>query len=256
MDNKGGRYTLEINGQVFSGRGKASIDQAGISMDNGSNMDATMFSTVKPELISLDLTLDRRDQTTKWDAAMMLKPINVTFAETDAGVTHVMTSARGRASPRWTPPRARSPASRPSAHPRPTISSRPDVAGLQISVETRGLERVAVALHGAGKKIEPGVAAAINQVGKAGKAAMVQALPRQTGLKRGTIVRFLQQTRLAAPATSCSRSKVAAATSASSILVRRKVAVASRPSHGTARRSSRVPSSRAALWVRVVPSPN
>ena len=99
MDNKGGRYTLEINGQVFSGRGKASIDQAGISMDNGSNMDATMFSTVKPELISLDLTLDRRDQSTKWDAAMMLKPINVTFAETDAGVTHVMTSARWQGKP-------------------------------------------------------------------------------------------------------------------------------------------------------------
>lgn len=73
------------------------------------------------------------------------------------------------------------------------------MTGLRISIETRGLDRVAAALHGAGKKIEPGVAAAINQVGKAGKAAMVRTLPKQTGLKRKTIVRFLQQTRLAAP---------------------------------------------------------
>lgn len=99
MDFKGGRYALEINGQVFAGRGKASIDSSGVSLDNGSNMDSTMFTTVKPELISLDLTIDRRDQSTKWDTAMMLQSLSVTFAETDAGVTHVMSSARWQGKP-------------------------------------------------------------------------------------------------------------------------------------------------------------
>ena len=99
MDNKGGRYTLEINGSVYSGRGTAKIDTAGVSVDNGVNMDSTMYSTVKPELITLDLTLDRRDQSTKWDAAMMLSAINVTFAETDAGLTHVLNSARWQGKP-------------------------------------------------------------------------------------------------------------------------------------------------------------
>ena len=99
MDNKGGRYVLEINGQVFSGRGKASVDSSGVSIDNGSNMDGTMFSTVKPELISLDLTIDRRDQSTRWDTAMMLQSLNVSFAETDAKVTHVMTAARWQGKP-------------------------------------------------------------------------------------------------------------------------------------------------------------
>ena len=99
MDWKGGRYTLEINGSVFSGRGQAKIDTSGVSIDNKANMDGSMYSTVTPELISLDLTIDRRDQATKWDSSMMLRGISVTFQETDAGVTHVLAQAKWQGKP-------------------------------------------------------------------------------------------------------------------------------------------------------------
>lgn len=99
MDNKGGRYNLELSGSVFSGRGTAKIDTSGVSITNGSNMDSTLFTTIKPELIMLDLTIDRRDQATKWDSAMMLKPVNCTFSETDSGVQHILTKARWEGKP-------------------------------------------------------------------------------------------------------------------------------------------------------------
>lgn len=99
MDNKGGRYTLDINGQVFSGRGTAKIDSAGVSLSSKPNQDATMYTTIAPELIMLDMTLDRRDQATKWDEKMMLTKINVTFKEADAGVTHILTAARWEGKP-------------------------------------------------------------------------------------------------------------------------------------------------------------
>lgn len=65
------------------------------------------------------------------------------------------------------------------------------MAGLRLTVETAGFERLASVLNAAGKRIEPGIAGALNQVGRSGRAAMIRTLPQQTGLKRGTIVRFL-----------------------------------------------------------------
>ena len=73
------------------------------------------------------------------------------------------------------------------------------MAGLRLTVETKGLERIAAALHAGGQKIEPGIAGAINQVGRAGRAAMVRTLPKQTGLPRKTIVRFLMTKQVAKP---------------------------------------------------------
>ena len=90
--NKGGRFTLDIDGKRYSGRGKATISPAAATRENGTNMDGTKWSSVKPKLVSLDLTFDR-GVGLKWDEDMMLDDLNVTFVETDAKVTHLFTDA-------------------------------------------------------------------------------------------------------------------------------------------------------------------
>lgn len=98
MDTKGGRFSLDINGRVYSGRGEASIKPARANRENGVNMDGTGYSTVKPALASIELTFDR-GVGLRWDEAMMLEEINVTFQETDTGVTHLFTRANWSGEP-------------------------------------------------------------------------------------------------------------------------------------------------------------
>lgn len=92
MDSKGGRYTLEINGRRFSGRGKATVSPSGVEIEGGTNSDGTGYKTVKPVNPFLDLSLDRGSGL-KWDEAMMLQELNGTWHETDARVTHLFTNA-------------------------------------------------------------------------------------------------------------------------------------------------------------------
>ena len=96
MDTKGGRITVDINGVRFSTRGKAKIMPSRISLANGANQDGTGFSTVNPKLAGLDCTFDRGGQTLRWDEAMLLEQINVTFTETDTKPprVHLFTGAR------------------------------------------------------------------------------------------------------------------------------------------------------------------
>lgn len=98
MDTKGGRFTLEINGRVFSGRGEATIKPARATRTNGANMDGTGYSTVEPKLASLGLTFDRGIGL-RWDDAMMLQEVNVTFVETDTSRTHLFTRANWSGEP-------------------------------------------------------------------------------------------------------------------------------------------------------------
>ena len=90
--NKGGRFTLDIDGAVFEGRGKATIGPAAATRENGVTSSGAKYSTVKPRLVSLELTFDR-GVGLKWDETMMLKDINVTFKETDVKLTHLFTDA-------------------------------------------------------------------------------------------------------------------------------------------------------------------
>src|SRR5258708_4207234 len=98
MDTKGGRFTLAINGQTFSGRGKATIKPSRVSLTNGAHMDGTGYATVKPMLADLELTFDRGIGL-RWDEAMMLQTLNATFIETDVGITHLFTNARFEGDP-------------------------------------------------------------------------------------------------------------------------------------------------------------
>lgn len=98
MNTTGGRFTLEINGVTYSGRGKATVMPAGATRENGANMDGTGWSSVKPKLPSLELTFDR-GVGLKWDETMMLKELNATFKETDAKRTHLFTDANWSGDP-------------------------------------------------------------------------------------------------------------------------------------------------------------
>jgi tail tube protein len=93
MDTKGGRCTMTINGQSFSARAKATINPSTVNRKNGANWDGKGYSTVTPKLAKLSLTFDRGSGV-KWDAAMMLQEVNVTFSEDDTGVTHLFTGSR------------------------------------------------------------------------------------------------------------------------------------------------------------------
>jgi len=90
--NTGGRFTVDLNGRRYKGRGKATISPAAATRENGANMDGSMFSNVKPKLVSLELTFDRGVGLT-WDEGDMLEDLNVTFVETDAKRTHLFTDA-------------------------------------------------------------------------------------------------------------------------------------------------------------------
>lgn len=94
MDNRGGRYTLQINGVTYSGRGKATIKPAGAMRESGVNQDSTGYSTVKPVLRSIGLTFDRGSGII-WDESLLLADANLTFNEVDLKrpTQHLMTGA-------------------------------------------------------------------------------------------------------------------------------------------------------------------
>lgn len=95
MDTKGGRYSVNINGTRYSGRGKASVKAARATPKADANRDGTAYRTVEAKLASLALSFDRgpKDQSIPWDETMLLSDIDVTFTETDTGVTHYFTKA-------------------------------------------------------------------------------------------------------------------------------------------------------------------
>lgn len=95
MDTKGGRYTLNINGDRYSGRGKATITQARAVSKAEPNRDGTAYRTVEPKLSGVELEFDRgpNAQRIPWDESMLLADIDVTFAEFDTGLTHYWTAA-------------------------------------------------------------------------------------------------------------------------------------------------------------------
>src|SRR4051794_14368653 len=100
MDTKGGRVTIDLSGVRYSGRGKAKIMPSTISLKTGANQDGTGYSTLDPRLAGIDVTFDR-GLGIRWDAAMLLQKVNVTFTETDLSppVTHLFTNARWEGEP-------------------------------------------------------------------------------------------------------------------------------------------------------------
>lgn len=94
MDTKGGRYSIRCNGQRFSGRGKASIKPARATPKADPNRDGSSYRTVEAKLSTVAMSLDRGSKADnfKWDEAMLLKDVDVTFIEDDAGRTHYFTA--------------------------------------------------------------------------------------------------------------------------------------------------------------------
>lgn len=90
MDTKGGRFSLEIGGAVYSGRAKATIMPARATPDTGVNQDGTGYATVTPQLAEIELSFDRGFF--RWTESMLLQPVNITFAEDDVGLTHFLTA--------------------------------------------------------------------------------------------------------------------------------------------------------------------
>ena len=95
MDTKGGRYTININGVRYSGRGKATITPARATPKAEPNRDGTAYRTVEAKLAGVELGFDRgpNDQRIPWDETMLLSDVDVTFNEFDTGVTHYWTAA-------------------------------------------------------------------------------------------------------------------------------------------------------------------
>ncbi|MCJ2098946.1 phage tail tube protein [Methylobacterium sp. E-046] len=94
MDTKGGRYSVRIGGQRFSGRGKASIKPAQATPKADPNRDGTAYRTVEAKLAMVSLSFDRGSKTAaiSWTSDMLLRDVDVTFIEDDAGRTHYFTS--------------------------------------------------------------------------------------------------------------------------------------------------------------------
>jgi hypothetical protein len=95
MDTKGGRFNIEINGRVYSGRGEATINPSRVGITAEANSDGTGYRTIQARLATLELAFDRGIGL-KWDEAMLLQEINVTFVETDTTggpKTHLFTRA-------------------------------------------------------------------------------------------------------------------------------------------------------------------
>ena len=94
MDTKGGRYSIRINGQRFSGRGKATVKSAAATPKADPNRDGTAYRTVEAKLPMISLSFDRgsKSQAIRWDETMILRDVDVTFVEDDAGYTHYFTS--------------------------------------------------------------------------------------------------------------------------------------------------------------------
>ena len=98
MDTKGGRFTIDINGRTYSGRGEAKITPARATPKNGVNWDGSGYNTVEPKLAGCELTFDRGIGLF-WTEGEILGAINLTFVETDAQVTHYFTNANWEGEP-------------------------------------------------------------------------------------------------------------------------------------------------------------
>lgn len=100
MDTKGGRITLEVNGQVYSARGEAKIKSTPIKRTNGVNQDGSGYSTVEAQLYSVELTFDR-GVNLPWNEQTMLATVNVTLVEKDTtpARTHLFTNANWEGAP-------------------------------------------------------------------------------------------------------------------------------------------------------------
>ncbi len=93
MDTKGGRVAITINGQTFSGRGAAKIMPSRVSLKSDANTDGTGYTTIAAKLAGMDVSFDRGIGLI-WDETMLLQSIDLTFKETDTGVTHYLTAGR------------------------------------------------------------------------------------------------------------------------------------------------------------------
>ncbi|PZQ86531.1 MAG: hypothetical protein DI534_16510 [Leifsonia xyli] len=91
MQTKGGRYTIDIGGRRYSGRAEATIRPAQASPETGVNQDATGYVTVSPQLAEIELSFDRGSFA--WSEDMILRTVDLTFKEIDAGRTHLLTNA-------------------------------------------------------------------------------------------------------------------------------------------------------------------
>ena len=94
MDTKGGRVSIDISGQVFSGRGAAKIMPSAVSLKSDANTDGSGYTTVTAKLYGVDLSFDRG--LFVWNEAMLLQQVDVTFKEIDVagGRTHLFTACR------------------------------------------------------------------------------------------------------------------------------------------------------------------
>ena len=94
METKGGRYSIKIGGQRFSGRGKATVKPAEATPKVDANRDGSAYRTVEAKIPMISLSFDRgpKSQAIKWNAAMLLADVDVTFIEDDAGWTHYFTA--------------------------------------------------------------------------------------------------------------------------------------------------------------------
>lgn len=101
MDTQGGRYSIKIAGQRYTGRGKATIKPSQIGVKADANRDGTGFRTVEAKLASIDLTFDRGPASDRfrWTQALLLKSVDVTFTEDDAGITHYFTAGSWNGEP-------------------------------------------------------------------------------------------------------------------------------------------------------------
>jgi Phage tail tube protein len=92
MDTKGGRFSLQINGVTYTGRGNATIIPARAEPDADANSNGSAYRWVTPKLAEIGLDFDRGVGIV-WDENLLLQDVDLTFVETDAGVTHLLTDA-------------------------------------------------------------------------------------------------------------------------------------------------------------------
>ncbi len=98
MDTRGGRFTLDIGGEIYSGRGAAKIMPARATPSTGVNQDGTGFVAVAPQLSTIELSFDRGSRR-RWTEKEILRTVDLTFVEKDTGVTHYLTKANWNGQP-------------------------------------------------------------------------------------------------------------------------------------------------------------
>ena len=99
MHTSGGRVTITVNGINYSARGAIKLNPSNISVAAGVNQDATLYRTVAPKARSAQCTFDRfvsQQDGTKlvWNEDVLkMTDMQVTFVESDGGLTHILTGA-------------------------------------------------------------------------------------------------------------------------------------------------------------------